>query len=323
MQRLGKGRCDWLLYVARVWLRHSGSASLRASRVPMPARTEPRPPVVAVAATTARSLVICGVLLAGCQKAEVPSNPIPTFPGISIKVGALGNVAILGGVAPQRGEWEASRKGEIAIRDESLTPETLSSVDVILFPAQQLGELVNAGVLAPIPNVAVLPAAPPEDETGNQERREQDLAKAAQDDTFQYKDIAPAFREDVSKYGPERVALPCGGSALVLVYRRDAFASVPNREAARQAGLSLDAVSRPEPVEGVVDAIVRAVTARRAPRDVATTVRGRVEMMVGRHAPSLADRLVRRTVAARVAAGDFTDAPLAAGMVSRHRSQGR
>ena len=53
-------------------------------------------------------------------------------------------------------------------------------------------------------------------------------------------DIAPAFREDVSKYGPERVALPCGGSALVLVYRRDAFESDPNREAARQAGLSLD-----------------------------------------------------------------------------------
>ncbi|WP_436762887.1 SDR family NAD(P)-dependent oxidoreductase [Streptosporangium sp. V21-05] len=97
----------------------------------------------------------------------------------------------------------------------------------------------------------------------------------------------------------------------------------PIHDSTRQAGLSLDAVSRPEPVEGVVDAIVRAVTARRAPRDVATTVRGRVEMMVGRHAPSLADRLVRRTVAARVAAGDFANAPLAAGMVSRHRSRGR
>ncbi|MEU3163103.1 SDR family NAD(P)-dependent oxidoreductase [Streptosporangium sp. NPDC006930] len=95
----------------------------------------------------------------------------------------------------------------------------------------------------------------------------------------------------------------------------------PIHDSTKQAGLSLDAVSRPEPVEGVVDAIVRAVTARRAPRDVATTVRGRLEMMVGRHAPSLADRLVRRTVAARVAAGDFANAPLAAGMVSRHRGQ--
>ncbi|MFI6513047.1 SDR family NAD(P)-dependent oxidoreductase [Streptosporangium sp. NPDC050855] len=94
----------------------------------------------------------------------------------------------------------------------------------------------------------------------------------------------------------------------------------PIHDSTRQAGLSLDAVSRPEPVEGVVDAVVGALTARRAPRDVATTARGRVEMMVGRHAPALADRLVRRTVAARIAAGDLSGAPLAAGMVRRHRS---
>ena len=186
-------------------------------------------------------LLICGALLAGCRNNEsAPSKAAPSFPGISIKVGALGDGAILTGVAPQRGEWEASRKGSIAIRDESLTLDTLSTIDVVLFPAQQLGDLVNAGVLGPIPNAAVLPPKPPEDETGNQDQRERDLAKAALDDAFQYKDIAPAFREDVSKYGPERVALPCGGSALVLVYRRDAFESVANREAARQAGLSLE-----------------------------------------------------------------------------------
>ncbi|WP_433413991.1 SDR family NAD(P)-dependent oxidoreductase [Microtetraspora malaysiensis] len=93
----------------------------------------------------------------------------------------------------------------------------------------------------------------------------------------------------------------------------------PIHDSTRRAGLSLDAVSRPEPVEGVVDAIARALTARRAPRDVATTARGRVEMAVARHAPRLADRLVRRTVAARITAGDFAGAPLAAGMVRRHR----
>ena len=27
----------------------------------------------------------------------------------------------------------------------------------------------------------------------------------------------------VSRYGEDRMALPCGGSALVLAYRRDAF----------------------------------------------------------------------------------------------------
>ncbi|MGC4790380.1 SDR family NAD(P)-dependent oxidoreductase [Micromonospora sp. DT178] len=93
----------------------------------------------------------------------------------------------------------------------------------------------------------------------------------------------------------------------------------PIHDSTADAGLSLRGVSRPEPVQGVVAAILRAATARRAPRDVATTRRGRLELALARHAPTLADRLVRRTVAARVAAGDLDAAPLAAGMLRRHR----
>ncbi|MFI7576875.1 SDR family NAD(P)-dependent oxidoreductase [Micromonospora sp. NPDC049497] len=93
----------------------------------------------------------------------------------------------------------------------------------------------------------------------------------------------------------------------------------PIHDTTAEAGLSLRGVSRFEPVEGVVAAILHAATARRAPRDVATTRRGRLEMALARHAPRLADRLVRRTVAARLAAGDLDVAPLAAGMRRRHR----
>jgi hypothetical protein len=96
----------------------------------------------------------------------------------------------------------------------------------------------------------------------------------------------------------------------------------PIHDSTARAGLSLDGVSRPEPVEGVVAAILRAAAARRAPRDVATTARGRLELAVARHAPALADRLVRRTVARRIAAGDLDAAPLAAGLVRRHRHPG-
>lgn len=92
----------------------------------------------------------------------------------------------------------------------------------------------------------------------------------------------------------------------------------PIHDSTREAGLSLDGVSRPEPLEGVVSAVVAAVTARRAPRDVATTRRGRAEMALARHAPSLADRIVRRTVAARVTAGAFAEAPLAEGLRRRY-----
>ncbi len=92
----------------------------------------------------------------------------------------------------------------------------------------------------------------------------------------------------------------------------------PIHDSTREAGLSLDGVSRPEPLQGVVSAVVAAVTARRAPRDVATTRRGRAEMALARHAPSLADLIVLRTVAARVAAGAFAKAPLAEGLRRRH-----
>jgi multiple sugar transport system substrate-binding protein len=181
------------------------------------------------------------MFLAGCQSnPPAPVTLAPSFPGVSMKVGALDDAGILAGVSPQRGEWQASRKGEIAIREEPLTLATISSVDVVLFPAQRLGDLVDAGVLAAIPNASVLKPRTPEDETASPEKREAAAAGSGPDDTFQYMDIAPAFREDVSKYGPERVALPCGGSALVLVYRRDALESDQNRQAARQAGLSLD-----------------------------------------------------------------------------------
>ncbi|RBY87870.1 SDR family NAD(P)-dependent oxidoreductase [Blastococcus sp. TF02A-30] len=92
----------------------------------------------------------------------------------------------------------------------------------------------------------------------------------------------------------------------------------PIHDSTRQAGLSLDKVSRPEPLEGVVDAVEKALTAAKAPRDVATTRRGRIEMAVGRHLPSLADRVVSRTVGQRVAAGDFAGARLASGLLRRH-----
>lgn len=95
----------------------------------------------------------------------------------------------------------------------------------------------------------------------------------------------------------------------------------PIHDSTVRAGLSLDAVSRPEPVEGVVDAVVRAITARNAPRDVATTRRGALEMGLARHLPAVADKLVRRAVARRIAAGDLDGAPLAEGMVRRHRTR--
>jgi multiple sugar transport system substrate-binding protein len=186
-------------------------------------------------------LLVAGSCTSGCENsAQAPKNLAPTFPGTTIKVGAIDDAGILAGVAPQLGEWEASRHGDILIHEGPILPESLSDVDVVLFSSQRLGDLVNAGVLAPIPHTAVLPTKAADDEASEGEVRRTDQKKAAPEDAFQYMDIAPAFREHVSRYGPERVALPCGGSALVLVYRRDALESESNRAAARQVGLNLE-----------------------------------------------------------------------------------
>ncbi len=91
----------------------------------------------------------------------------------------------------------------------------------------------------------------------------------------------------------------------------------PIHDSTATAGLSLDGVSRFEPVEGIVETVLRAAAGRH--RDLPTSPRGRLEFFVGRHLPRLSDRLVSRTVNQRIASGAFKDADLAQGMVARFR----
>jgi multiple sugar transport system substrate-binding protein len=186
-------------------------------------------------------LLTAGVLLvAGCGGGpEAPTSLAPSFPDVSLKVGALDDPAIIAGVSPLRGEWEASRRGSISIITEPLNLESVSTVDVLIFSGQRLGDLVDERALAVIPNSLVLPPKPAESVVDNPRKRSQDQAPPAESDAYSYMDFAPAFREQASCYGSDRLALPLGGSALVLVYRRDAFESETNRAAARAAGLEL------------------------------------------------------------------------------------
>jgi multiple sugar transport system substrate-binding protein len=141
----------------------------------------------------------------------------------------------------QRGEWVASRKGEITIRDEPIhSLEALSDIDLLIFPGQELGNLVDADVLEVIPNQAVLPPPPKEDEEGSAKPARDQSTEEAPADAFLYKDLAPVYRDQVTKYGDDRMALPLGGTALVLVYRRDAFTRQTNIDAASTAGIKLE-----------------------------------------------------------------------------------
>jgi NAD(P)-dependent dehydrogenase (short-subunit alcohol dehydrogenase family) len=93
----------------------------------------------------------------------------------------------------------------------------------------------------------------------------------------------------------------------------------PIHDSTTAAGLSLEGMSTYEPLEGVVDAIVRAALSARPLRDVTTTRKGAIEFFIARHLPALSDRIVQRTMAARARAGAFDSADLAAGVVRRHR----
>jgi multiple sugar transport system substrate-binding protein len=182
--------------------------------------------------------LVSGCFLDSDRDAEPPPGT-PSFRGVILRVAAVGDPAILAGLSAQRGEWVASRGGEISISEQPAdSPERLSEADLVIFPGQEMGNLVDADVLETIPNQAVLPPQPPEDESGKP--REVEGTPEPPADPFQYNDIAPAYRDQVTRYGTDRMALPLGGSALVLVYRRDAFTRPANIEAAGKAGIRLE-----------------------------------------------------------------------------------
>ncbi|MFR9794885.1 SDR family NAD(P)-dependent oxidoreductase [Streptomyces sp. MS06] len=95
----------------------------------------------------------------------------------------------------------------------------------------------------------------------------------------------------------------------------------PIHDSTAAAGLSLEGMSTYEPLEGVVDAVLRAALSRRPRRDLATTRKGAVEFFLARHLPGVTDRIVARTLAARVRSGAFGGAEAAAGVVRRHSEE--
>jgi len=92
----------------------------------------------------------------------------------------------------------------------------------------------------------------------------------------------------------------------------------PIHDSTAAAGLSLEGMSSYEPLEGVVDTVLRAALGRRVRRDMPTTRRGAVEFFLARHLPFVTDRIIARTLAGRARSGAFKGAELAAGVVRRH-----
>jgi multiple sugar transport system substrate-binding protein len=184
--------------------------------------------------------------IAGCGTRTEPSAPVQSFRGLAVTIGAVGgrDRAVLETVAAQRGEWAASQGTEVVIRGV-VDPGSLQGIDVLVFPGERLGDLVEAGALAVLPETLVSPP-PRESETDEEgepgERRSADsiASNRGDADSLRFAEIAPALRDQVAKYGSDRMAFPLGGTALVLVYDRGAFERAANRAAAEGESLVLE-----------------------------------------------------------------------------------
>jgi len=127
-------------------------------------------------------------------------------------------------------------------------------------------------------------------------------------------------------YGVSKRALTAYADALRAEYGthvavtcvHPAFVRTPIHDRTREAGLQLEGFSTEEPLEQVVATIVQACEGKNPGRDVAVTRGGGVQMAVARHLPRLVDRVVARTLAKRIAAGDLDGADVAAGLRLRH-----
>ena len=181
--------------------------------------------------------------LAGCGGSQAPKGTeAPPLKGASVSIAAVGDGAILPVVTAQLGEWQASREAVCVVESKPVEVSNLGGAQVLLFRGDRLGDLVDAGALAVLPESLVQPASTADSgEDGKSVEVESSRAPDQDDpEPLQFSDVIPAYRDQVSKYGSDRMALPLGGTALVLVYNRAAFDGPGNLDAAKAAGLTLE-----------------------------------------------------------------------------------
>ena len=183
------------------------------------------------------------LLLAGCESGPPPVPPLP-HEGVELVVAALGDISLLEAIRVQTGEWERDTGARLDIRSDAVDLTGAASADLILFPGDQMGALVDAGLLTLVPESAIRPSTifgngnQTDPNLNTPSAEESDVP--AKRDPLDYSDVVLPFRDLVTKYGEDRFALPLGGSSLVLAYRRDAFRSQVNLAAAKAAGLELE-----------------------------------------------------------------------------------
>ena len=248
---------------------------------------------------TARFAVIAGLLAglaiveAGCGTRETVEGPTePPYRGVGLRLAVLGDRAMVEVLDDRRGEWERSRGGTIAIEHlDGIAADVAPSADVIVFPADRLGALIDVDGLRTLPDDLLGPTERRGSSPGN--RQDGPPSKLADRDEFAFDEVVEPYREQVIVYGGHRVALPMGGSALVLVYRTAPFDDEALRAEAEAAGVALE---EPETWEQL-DALARFLDGRDLDGD--GEAEAGIALALG---PDPTDRVGVETLIARAAA---------------------
>lgn len=135
----------------------------------------------------------------------------PTFPGVTLKLAALEVPALAQVTADLVGEWRASRQADVEIVEKPATDAKTvldPAVDIWLIRGQKLGELVDNNEIEPLGDLNADWASRP-----------------------------PVFDAMVSRYGPERYAVPVGTSVLVMAFRENIINQPEVKLAAEKAGI--------------------------------------------------------------------------------------
>ncbi len=173
-----------------------------------------------------RSLVTATLAFSalGCQDdPNRGATEARSFPGVTLTVASAGDPASLAAVRAWKTTWERETGATVNFAADASDP---AAADVVVFPGDLMGALVDARVLTRFTEKEVRPPVP--------------LGKEAPlPDPLAFADVLPAFREQVSQYGDERLAMPLGGSGLVLIYRRDLVEDEATKLAANEKGITL------------------------------------------------------------------------------------
>jgi hypothetical protein len=125
--------------------------------------------------------------LSGCDSDDSASKANErAFPGTTITVAAISDPGALTALKAWHPTWERETGGKVDFLPEVVDSSDLKGADIVLFPADHLGELVDRQKLSLLHDSAVRPPIP----LGSQ---------VLPPDPLAYNDIAPAFRDQVSK----------------------------------------------------------------------------------------------------------------------------